>query len=452
MYSNLLQWRQIRKKILVDGKSIQSISKSSGISRNTIRKILKTESPPGYGGRKTQKEKKYSSIKTVKLSKTELDQIRWQEWIYEIERGNLLVHKWEKALSGQNIHNRKIVLAVMAKEEGFTIQAISRHLGISRNTIFFRLNAYIAGGIDGLLGRKSKPRLVDDVAFTKALFTLLHEPPSLSGFNRTSWRLDDLRQALSTQGIKVCKDIISKAIHKAGFRWRSAKVVLTSNDPKYREKLERIQSILSNLDEAERFFSIDEYGPFAIKTKAGRILSGPDEHPSVPQWQKSKGWLIATAALELSRNQITHFYSKAKNTAEMIKMAEILLAQYADCKKLYLSWDAASWHMSKELLAFVKNNNNKNDGTPLLELVPLPASAQFLNVIESFFSGMSRAIIHNSDYQSVEFAKEAIDRYIKDRNNHYAKNPKRAGKKIWGEERTKATFDPANNCKDPAYR
>lgn len=265
------------EKILVDGKSIQSISKSSGISRNTIRKILKTESPPGYGGRKTQKEKKYSSIKTVKLSKTELDQIRWQEWIYEIERGNLLVHKWEEALSGQNIHNRKIVLAVMAKKEGFTTQAISRHLGISRNTILFRLNAYIAGGIDGLLGRKSKPRLVDDVAFTKALFTLLHEPPSLSGFNRTSWRLDDLRQALSTQGIKVCKDIISKAIHKAGFRWRSAKVVLTSNDPKYREKLERIQSILSNL--GERFFSIDEYGPFAIKTKAvSKVLQKLNTH------------------------------------------------------------------------------------------------------------------------------------------------------------------------------
>ena len=136
----------------------------------------------------------------------------------------------------------------------------------------------------------------------------------------------------------------------------------------------------------------------------------------------------------------------------MIKLAEILLAQYNDCRKLYLSWDAASWHMSKELLTFVKNSNNKNDGTPLLELVPLPASAQFLNVIESFFSGMSRAIIHNSDYQTVSLAKEAIDRYIADRNKHYAENPKRAGKKIWGTERTKATFDPSNNCKDPAYR
>jgi len=45
-----------------------------------------------------------------------------------------------------------------------------------------------------------------------------------------------------------------------------------------------------------------------------------------------------------------------------------------------------------------------------LELAPLPASAQFLNVIESVFSGMARAIIHNSDYPSVAAAQEAIVR------------------------------------------
>jgi hypothetical protein len=33
--------------------------------------------------------------------------------------------------------------------------------------------------------------------------------------------------------------------------------------------------------------------------------------------------------------------------------------------------------------------------TPVAELAPLPSSAQFLNVIESVFSGRARAIIHN---------------------------------------------------------
>ena len=59
MYSNLLQWREIRKEILIDGISIHSISKGTGISRNTIRKILKTENPTGYGGRGLLKKKKF---------------------------------------------------------------------------------------------------------------------------------------------------------------------------------------------------------------------------------------------------------------------------------------------------------------------------------------------------------------------------------------------------------
>src|SRR4029077_13901725 len=67
----------------------------------------------------------------------------------------------------------------------------------------------------------------------------------------------------------------------------------------------------------------------------------------VPQWQKSKGCLIITAALELSGNQVTHFYSKKKNTAEMIRLMETLIDQYRDRRKIYLSWDAASWHVSK---------------------------------------------------------------------------------------------------------
>src|SRR6202521_5446677 len=86
---------------------------------------------------------------------------------------------------------------------------------------------------------------------------------------------------------------------------------------------------------------------------------------------------------------------------------------------------------------------------PIVETAPLPAGAQFLNVIESIFSGMARAIIHNSDYQSVLDAKSAIDKYFEDRNAHFIQRPKRAGKKIWGCERESPEFSIANNCKDP---
>jgi hypothetical protein len=59
-----------------------------------------------------------------------------------------------------------------------------------------------------------------------------------------------------------------------------------------------------------------------------------------------------------------------------------------------------------------KNRSYYVTGSPRVELVPLPAGTQFLNVIESIFGGTARAIIHNSNYASKEEAKAAMDRYF----------------------------------------
>jgi hypothetical protein len=170
----------------------------------------------------------------------------------------------------------------------------------------------------------------------------------------------------------------------------------------------------------------------------------------------SKGSLIATGALELSTNQVTHFYSTGKNTVEMIRLLDLLMERYRGCSKLYVSWDAATWHASKRFLARVAEVNarkyRREHGTPAIELAPLPSRAQFLNVIESVFSGMAKAIIDSSDYASVDEAKAAIDRHFAERNAHYQANPRRAGGKIWGKERVPNTFREGQNCKDPQYR
>ena len=95
------------------------------------------------------------------------------------------------------------------------------------------------------------------------------------------------------------------------------------------------------------FGSIDEFGPFAVKMQGGLDLSKPGQTRTIPQHQKSKGTLIVTAALELSTNQVTHFYSAKKNTDEMIRMFDTLLNHYQHERQIYFSWDAASWHGSK---------------------------------------------------------------------------------------------------------
>jgi hypothetical protein len=249
---------------------------------------------------------------------------------------------------------------------------------------------------------------------------------------------------------------ISKYIKEAGFSFRKAKEILTSPDPKYREKLSHITSILSNLSIKEKFFSVDEFGPFSVKVKGGKSLVKNGEVKSYPQRQKSKGFLICTAALELSTNQVSHFYSLKKNTKEMIKLLEMLLVKYKNEERLFFSWDAASWHASKELYAKLEEINHPDyiavNKTPFVSLAPLPSSAQFLNVIESVFNGLAKAIVHNSDYQSVDECKNAIDQYFYERNAHFLKYPKRAGNKIWGKEIVRPIFSENHNCKDAKWR
>jgi len=110
-------------------------------------------------------------------------------------------------------------------------------------------------------------------------------------------------------------------------------------------------------------------------------------------------------------------------------------------------------HTSNRLKDWLAQQNAEAQvrGGPQIKVVPLPSCAPFLNVIEAVFSGMARAVIHNSNYPSVEEAKAAIDRYLAERNAHFQAHPERAGEWVWGLERQPAVFSEASTCKDSAY-
>jgi len=353
---------------------------------------------------------------------------------------------------------RNRAVTIFAYLHGIPKSRIARFLCITDGTVRGYIRLFESGGATKLLNLSRKDvKKEDDPKYKEAVFSILHAPPSTYDINRTSWTIPLIHCVLDKQGMKLNKDSIRKIIKDAGYGFRKAKRVLTSNDPDYREKLKAITNILSNLGPREKFFSIDEFGPFAVKTQGGRSWAKKDELKTYPQWQKSKGSLILTGALELSTNQMTFFFSKKKNTQEMIKLLHILLENYKTTDDtIFFSWDAASWHASKLFLKTVESINEtkyRNEhNTAEVRLAPLPSSAQFLNVIESVFSGMARAIIHNSDYQSVDDCKHAIDLYFEQRNQYFQAHPKRAGNKIWGKEREPPTFRESNNCKDPRWQ
>jgi len=356
--------------------------------------------------------------------------------------------KWERAL------------CILASADGRQAQQIADQLERSLKCVLNWMKNYNEKGIDGLIDaphQTSPPVLAEIKLKQERLIALIHQSPHIYNINRTSWRQYDLAAIYEElYSHRISTSSVGELLKKAGYGFTKSRELLTSPDPEFREKLHKIKAILSELAPDERFFSVDEFGHFSVKIKGGWSYTRKKERKVVPQLQNSKGFLIITAALELSTNQITYFYSRKKNTEEMIKLLDVLLDQYQNCRKIYISWDKASWHISKELINRVDELNSeehhRRHTIPFIELAPLPASAQFLNVIESVFSGLARSVIHNSDYESLEACKAAIDRYFKERNEHFKLHPKRAGKSIWGKELVKPVFDETNNCRTPVFK
>jgi transposase len=456
--------RRIGRPSIVEGfrKIISDILKKETDlpSMEILRQVRKA----GYSGGKTVLYAVVASLRPIKLAIKRNEAFEWMMAVQqnavprptlEKELGHVIdLDKLLKGIRNGSSPQRKKAMVVLSLERGIKCSLVRSFLHLSRKSGRSYWERYRHGSTVALLAKRMNARRKSqDDRIRQAVFALLHSPPSLHGINRTTWKITDLQRILREQGQSISRDLISAIIEDAGFKWRKARVVLTSSDPNYQTKVGMIVKILSELKNDEAFFSIDEFGPFAVKKRGGRKRVAPGEDYTVPQQQKSKGYLIITAALELSRNQVTHFYSDKKNTQEMIKMMDLLRIQYRNCTTIYLSWDAASWHISQDLTMHVKQRNDEAlaEGYPVVKTAPLPAGAKFLNVIESVFSGMARGIIHNSDYCSVEAAKYAIDRYYAERNEYFRAHPKRAGHKIWGQERIQSEFHESNNCKDPLY-
>ena len=135
------------------------------------------------------------------------------------------------------------LLMVKRAMEGTPAASVARDFLVDVKTVGKWVRRFRREGIAGLNDRTSRPHnisrrhLQPGKELHDAVFSLLHKPPSSCGFNRTTWRLADLNIALGSQGVSASQASISAVIKQAGYRWKKARVTLTSNDPQYQDCL-----------------------------------------------------------------------------------------------------------------------------------------------------------------------------------------------------------------------
>jgi transposase len=320
-----------------------------------------------------------------------------------------------------------------------TPEAIASKLELSIGHVQGWVRAFNRYGLAGL-SRPRKPRAGGERELkrdqnARRVLEIVHARPSAYGINRSNWSLSAIAVAFQREHQEaISTTTVCRMLRKAGYAMRKARRVLSSPDPDYREKVDLLLSTLQNLKPGELLFFVDELGPLRVKKYGGRALARRGDALEYPQEQGHRGVVTMCGALSATTNQVTWIYGRSKDSSAMIDLMELLYNQYATAAKLYVTWDAASWHRSAMVVEWLDAFNaitRSTDDGPLIDLIPLPTSAQFLDVIEAVFSGMKRAVIHHSDYRDAREMKVAISRHFAERNAHFLENPRRAGERIW---------------------
>ena len=341
-----------------------------------------------------------------------------------------------------------------------SIEGIARKIERSESKVRKWIQLFNRFGLTGLHkldGRRGpiKPhhmRAVIREQKARRILEIFHANPNSYGINRSNWNRPSVKQAYEKEyGETISISTVGVLLRRSGYAIRKARKVLTSPDPRYREKVEVLLNTLHQLKPNELLFFVDELGPIAVKKYGGRALALKNENLAYQQVQKHRGVIVMSGALSATTNQVTWTYAQAKDSSAMIDLIELLYNQYFTATKLYVTWDSASWHKSATVVDWLDAFNSTTKTTkegPLIELVPLPTSSQFLDVLEAVFSSMKRAVIHHSDYRDVAEMKNAISRHFAERNVHFLENPRRAGKKIWELD----FFDDTENIRSGNYR
>ena len=207
------------------------------------------------------------------------------------------------------VRYRNRAISVLSLLKGFSRSRIPEYLLIARKSVNRKCYGdthsslrHASIGLD-----KGKRRLKhDDPVYADKVFSILHSPPSSFGYNRTSWRQKDINKVLEASRYEPVDGRDKKHPQQVGLQVLQGKNRSHQQRPEIRRKAAGVREIfLANLGPKEKFFSIDEYGPFAVRLQGGVSLVPPGISKTVPQWQKSRGSIIVTAALELSTNQMS---------------------------------------------------------------------------------------------------------------------------------------------------
>ena len=351
------------------------------------------------------------------------------------ERTYLLTLIKARTIQSQIVDRARMLLW---KSEGKTDKSIADGLGVSVNTVRRCVDRYLNSDINLAIfddERSGRPVEITDDAKSWIVSVACQKPCDL-GYSAELWTLAALHKHIQTHAEEagyprlktVTKPWLQKYLKKMDLKPFKIKYYLERKDPDFDNKMHEVLLVYKQVE-----MQFDDNGEIIIPDDGHLTHTiSYDEKPGIQAIDNKytdhnptaengfvrrdyeyvrRGTLSLLAGIDLLTGEAIPLISKSHKSSDFIEFLKILDAKYPEGDTIQLILDNHSAHKSKETQQYLATLPEDR-----FVFVFTPTHASWLNMIESFFSKMTKQMLKGIRVSSTDELSERIYRYFDEIN------------------------------------
>src|SRR4051812_34980560 len=308
----------------------------------------------------------------------------------------------DKGAPAREVERARIVLLAAEGVAGKQVAAI---VGCAEPTVVTWRGRYAEHGLAGLddLPRPGKPPQLPEALRDRVLELTLTEPPT--SFGATHWSSRLLATALAGEGTPISHATIARIWHRFGVQpWR-AQTVKFSTDPELEAKIRDVVGLYLHPPEKAVVLCVDEKPQIQALQRTAPTLPVRPGSPERASFDYLRhGTTTLFAALEVATGRVTDACTERHRHQEFLRFLKQVAAAYPR-RELHVVVDNYATHKHPAVRACLARH-------PRVTLHFTPTSGSWLNLVEAFFSIITRQALRRGNFPTVADLIAAIERFI----------------------------------------
>ena len=338
-----------------------------------------------------------------------------------------------RTIQAQTVTRARILLL---RADSVSIDAIADKVGINRCSVMLCLKKFKEGGIENALfdapGRGRNAEITDE---EKAwIINIACQKPIDFGYATETWTYAKLTSHINktaeaagyTRLSTIHKSTVHTILDEADIKPHKITYYCENRDPNFDSKMHNVLLVYKQLemqfDESGKLIisedtpihvlSYDEKpGIQAIATTSDDLMPN-EKHPTINRDYEYKrlGTLSLLAAIDLQTGEAIPLVRDKHSSMEYIEFLKLLDDKYPKGDKLRIVLDNLKVHTSEATRKYLATVPGR------FEFVFTPKHGSWLNMVESFFSKMTRQMLRGIRVKSKEELTNRIYRYFAEIN------------------------------------